>query len=113
MVSPYTTSLAADYSFPVTVDFQGYLRVDHSWRSKRYVEVTNTDYIADYHTVNLRVGIRNDSFKVEAFATNLFDDDTPSGAVRYFDGRLPGMSFNTTFQRRRPSQIGISLSYDF
>lgn len=112
MVSKYTTSLAADYRFPITDHIDGFIRADHSWRSKRYVEVTNTEWIRGYHIVNLRAGIRTDRIKIEGFVANLFDDDTPTGAVRYFDGRLPGMTYNTTFQRRRPRQFGINLSYD-
>ncbi|PHR96346.1 MAG: hypothetical protein COA68_15515 [Oceanobacter sp.] len=113
LVSKYTTSLVASYTVPVSSTFDGFIRADHSWRSKRYTEQINTDYLKAYHTVNLRIGVRSDNLSVEAFATNLFDDDTPSGAVRFFDGRLPGMVFNTSFQRRRPRQLGINLGYNF
>lgn len=113
LVSKYTTSLNVNYTKPVTANLDGYARLSHSWRSKRYTEVTNTDYLDAFHTINLSAGVRTDNWFAELYAKNLFDDDTPSGAVRYFDSRTGGMFFNTSFQQRRPQQIGIRLGYDF
>ena len=115
LVSRYTTSLAATYTVPLSASVDGFVRADHSWRSKRYTEQINTDYLQAYHTVNLRAGIRTTSdVTVELFANNLLDDDTPAGAVRFFDPRLTaGMTYNTSFQPRRPRQFGINLSYDY
>lgn len=113
LVSKFTTSFVASYTMPLTSTLDGFIRADHSWRSKRYTEQTNLDYLDAYHTVNLRIGVKTDSLSIEAFATNLLNDDTPSGAVRFFDPRLAGMTFNTSFQLRRPRQFGISLGYDF
>lgn len=113
LVSKYTTSLNANYTRPITDTLDGYARLSHSYRSKRYTEVINTDYLKAYHTLNLSLGVRNDTWFAELYAKNLFDDDTPSGAVRYFDSRTGGMFFNTSFQLRRPKQIGIRLGYDF
>ena len=115
LVSRYTTSLAATYTVPLSASVDGFVRADHSWRSKRYTQQINTDYLQAYHTVNLRAGVRIDSdLTVELFANNLLDDDTPSGAVRFFDPRLTaGMTYNTSFQPRRPRQFGLNLSYDY
>jgi len=113
MFSRYTTSISATYTVPLSSALDGYGRIYHAYRSKRYTEVINTDFIKGYHTVNLNVGVRSERWFAELYVKNLFDDDTPAGAVRFFDGRLPGMVFNTTYQLRRPRQIGVSLGYDF
>lgn len=113
MFSNFATSLDATYTFPVTSDIDGFVRLDHRYRSKRYVEQTNTDYIDGFHLLNLRVGIRGESWSAELFANNLTDDDTPTGAVRFFDGRQPGMVFGSSYVNRRPRSVGIALAYDF
>jgi iron complex outermembrane receptor protein len=113
MFSDFTTALYATATHQLSSSLEGYARIDHQYRSKRYTEVINTDYIPALTNVDLRFGVRADKWSAELYATNLLDDDTPSGAVRFFDGRLPGMVFNTTYQPRRPREFGISLAYDF
>jgi iron complex outermembrane receptor protein len=112
MFSPFTTALNVTYEFDVGASLTGYTRLDHQYRSKRYVESTNTDYIEAFHMVNLRAGLRSASWSAELFVENALDDDTPGGAVRFFDGRQPGMVFGSTFQLRRPRTMGIRLAYD-
>lgn len=113
MFSRLTSALAATYTAPINESMDWYARLDYHYRSKRYVEQTNTDYIPGFHIVNLRGGLRGEHWLVELFVDNLTDDDTPTGAVRFFDGRQPGMVFGTTFVVRRPRWAGIRLAYDF
>jgi iron complex outermembrane receptor protein len=113
MFSPFTLYLNGTYTYPLSTKLDGYGRVDYAYRSKRYTEQINTDYIEGYSIVNLRLGVSADQWSAEFFVDNLFDDDTPSGAVRFFDGRQPGMVFGTSYVLRRPRIFGIRLSYDF
>jgi iron complex outermembrane recepter protein len=113
MFSRYSTSLSGVYTRPLSNGLDGFVRLAHSWRSKRYVEQTNFEYIGDYHTLNANIGVRGDNWSAEFYGKNLTDDDTAAGAVRFFDARLPGMVFNSSFTLRRPLEVGIRLGYDF
>lgn len=113
MFSKFSTSLAATYTQPLSNSLDGFVRVQHSWRSKRYVEQTNFEYIGAFHTVNASVGVKAENWSAEFYAKNLFNDDTAAGAVRFFDPRLPGMTFNSSFTLRRPAEFGLKLGYDF
>lgn len=113
MFSPFTLALNGTYSHPLSAELDGYVRVDYAYRSKRYTEQINTDYIGAFNMVDLRFGVRADHWSAELFATNLLDDDTPSGAVAFFDGRQPGMVFGTSYVLRQPRSIGIRLAYNF
>ncbi|GGZ66116.1 TonB-dependent receptor [Paraglaciecola chathamensis] len=113
MLSRYTAALNATYTVPLDNGLSAYARADYQYRSKRYVEQINTDYLPAYSLVNLRAGVRADEWSVELFVNNVFDEDSPAGAVRFFDGRIAGMSYNTSIRLRQPRTAGINLSYSF
>ncbi|MBU2876846.1 MULTISPECIES: TonB-dependent receptor [Aliiglaciecola] len=113
MLSRFTWSLNATYTVELNSDLVSYSRVDYQYRSKRYVEQINTDYLPAYSMVNLRSGIRADNWSIELYVNNLFDEDSPAGAVRFFDGRISGMSYNTSVRLREPRTAGINLAYSF
>ncbi len=112
LVSKYAAALNATYTIEFDNGWEGYGRLDYQYRSKRYTEQTNTDWLPSFDLVNLRFGVRAESWSVELFGNNVFDEDSPAGAVRFFDLRQPGMAFNTSVRQRRPRSIGIALTYD-
>ena len=112
MLSEYTASTHATYTYPLG-DYDAYGRIDYQYASKRYVEQINTDYLPSYDIVNIRAGLRSDVWQVELFVDNLFDQDSPAGGGRFFDNRLPGMTYNSTVRPRRPQSVGITLAYNF
>ena len=113
MLSRFTSALNATYTVELKNDLTSYSRIDYQYRSKRYVEQINTDYLPAYSMVNIRTGIRSENWSVELYVNNLFDEDSPAGAVRFFDGRIPGMYYNTSVRLREPRTAGINLSYSF
>lgn len=113
MLSRYTAAFNATYTVPLENGLNAYARADYQYRSKRYVEQINTDYLPAYSLVNLRAGVQSDEWSVELFVNNVFDEDSPAGAVRFFDGRIAGMSYNTSVRLRQPRTAGINLSYSF
>jgi len=112
MTSKYSAAVNATYTMQFSNGYEGYARFDYQYKSKRYTEQINTDYLPSFDLVNLRFGVRSDSWSVELFGNNIFDEDSPAGAVRFFDSRQPGMVFNTTVRQRRPRSVGIALNYD-
>lgn len=113
MLSRFTAAINATYIAELDNGLTSYTRADYQYRSKRYVEQINTDYLPGYSMVNLRSGLRKDNWSVELYVDNLFDEDSPAGAVRFFDGRIAGMSYNTSVRLRQPRTAGINLSYSF
>ena len=70
------------------------------------------------YQINLRAGIRTDNYRIEAFVTNLTDDETPTAINRFRD-----LSFDTSLfdfstlgyqlGLRDRRQVGIRATYEF
>lgn len=96
-----------------------YVRNDNSYQDHRFaseVNLARTD-VAMIH--NLRIGVRNDQYRVEAFGLNLSDSDSPIAAVRSTDlgsvvtrtnGARP---FDFLLGLRDRSEYGIRVSANF
>jgi hypothetical protein len=70
--------------------------------------------------VNLRLGVERDALRVEAYATNLFDDDTIIGVSRYLDWTFsdtdsaPGVGYDSLSVGLPVKRvIGVRASYEF
>lgn len=113
ILSKITGALSATYTKAINSTLDGYGRIDYQYNSKRYTEQINTDYLPAYSMVNFRAGVRAEDWSAEFYVNNLFDEDSPAGAVRFFDGRISGMSFNTSLRMRQPRTAGINLTYNY
>lgn len=80
-----TGALSASYERPAFADYTGYARVDYSYRGKIYADPTELTWSSPGHTVNLRLGARNDRYSFELFARNLFNEDAPTSLARNTD----------------------------
>jgi iron complex outermembrane recepter protein len=69
-------ALGVTYERPVLGEWNGFTRVDYLYRGSQYATEANLARIGAAHTVNLRIGAESSALRVEAFVTNLFDDDT-------------------------------------
>ncbi len=87
-------------------------RADLAHQSKTYLRADNLQYFGAKTTLDLRVTLRSDDWRVQAFVDNVFDDDTPTAAVRFFDSVNYSVSspLVTGADRR---QIGVSVGYTF
>jgi outer membrane receptor protein involved in Fe transport len=109
-VPKWTASAAAQYSFPVSGETEGLVRVDYS-----YVGSSNTyfsprsDFFQNldaYSLVNLKVGIRTDRWEATLFVNNLADKRAEVDKLYQLDSPL---SVFTT----RPRTIGINFGVNF
>jgi iron complex outermembrane receptor protein len=85
---------------------------------KAYIEETNYSYYGENWRFDLRTGVRRDGLRLEAFVTNLFDDDTPESAARSADfsqQSFTSFSNNYGIVLTPPEQrtFGIRTSVDF
>lgn len=106
-------------------NYEGFLRSDLSYESKRYVQVDNLSHTGDSYLWNLAAGVERDNWTFQLFVENLLDDRTPSVVTRLIDTRrainipngLGGRQ--TTFFRDflvsapRKRQFGATATYRF
>ena len=88
----HTLSLVADYSHPVLNDLaDAYIRAEYSYTSD-FKNVTSPfrPQFDGYDLLNLRLGLRGDSFDLEAFVENVFDERYATGEVGATAARIAG-----------------------
>jgi iron complex outermembrane receptor protein len=93
------------------VTFQA--RADLAYQSRSFLRADNLQYFGEKTTLDLRVTLRgDDGWRIQAFADNVFDDDTPTAGVRFFDSVNYSVSSPlVTGAGRR--QIGVTVGYSF
>ena len=118
----WSGSIAGTYVGAITDNWDYFVRWDVAYTGKRYVDEANYAYVGEQFLSNLRVGFTDDSLRIEAFVTNLFDDKTWASGGRWTDfsadqgGLFPfeftaqqGIALNAATRR----QAGIRASYTF
>ena len=81
-ISPkYNWSAAAEYSDYLAGNFDWFSRVDYTHRGSYFGEYANISKNSPADIVNLRIGMRNEAFSLEAYATNLLQDTSPQIAL--------------------------------
>jgi iron complex outermembrane receptor protein len=87
-------------------------RADLAYQTKTFLRADNLQYFGDKTTLDLRLTLRGDAWRIQAFADNVFDDDTPTAGVRFFDSVNYSVSspLVTGADRR---QVGIAFGYAF
>lgn len=108
-----------DYRVPVSGSYNGFVRLDGSFRDKNYMDATNLTIIPSRITVNLRAGVDSDHLRVELFAENLFDNRRPTFAFRdvFFGNYMNNMSViyppRVSVSHPRGRELGIRTSVRF
>jgi outer membrane receptor protein involved in Fe transport len=111
-------SLALTYEHDLGNNLNWFVRADANYRSKQYLDELNISWLPSYVRANLRTGIRAEKWDVEAYVTNLTDDDTPTGLVSVLpdayneNGIGPG-TFNVNIQPTVGRQLGVRMTYAF
>lgn len=91
---------------------------DGTYFGKAYNEETNYSWIGDTFRANLRFGVKADDLKLEAFVTNLFDNDDLVAASRTSDfTTLPLFGFSNNFgiiaTPPKKRTVGLRATFDF
>lgn len=110
----WSWTLSPTYTDRFNDDYDWYSRLDWLGNSKIYVDPTNVAWIGASSRVNLRVGLRGDALRLEAFVTNLLDDDTLTEGDRANDVFFSASQLNE-IRIGLPDKrtFGISASYEF
>jgi iron complex outermembrane receptor protein len=70
-------------------DQPAYVRGDWIYQGKSYVDESNLAYISSYNLVNARIGLDMESWLLELFVTNLFDEEAWATGGRWSDFASP------------------------
>ncbi len=73
----YSANLGAQYDgvLPMWDEATWFARADVSYKGKQYLDSSNINWINDRTQVNIRAGLVRGPISVDAFVTNLFDND--------------------------------------
>jgi iron complex outermembrane receptor protein len=73
-VSKYSASVSLAYTKPISPTFDGFGRMDFSYKSGGYADIANVVRAPDMNQFNFHVGVRNKTYSLEAFVTNAFNN---------------------------------------
>lgn len=78
----YSGSAVLSYEQRTSDSWTPFGNIAAVYRGKQYADIANYSYIPGRTVVDLRAGVKNEMFRIEAFVTNLFDNRTyPAGNV--------------------------------
>ncbi len=98
-----------EYRTFVTGSLEAYGRLDAVYTGRMYIDQTNLAWIGDATRLNLRFGVsKKGDFNIEAFVTNLTDNLTYTGGVKYSD-YLNG--YTNTFSMGLPERRTFGLRF--
>lgn len=86
------------------------------YRSKRYMDESNLNYLPEFFRVNLRFGVENERYQLMAYVDNVFDGDEITNGQRVVDlgnpdGFAPGRAY--LLHMPLPRAYGIRLNANF
>ncbi|MEM1143446.1 MAG: TonB-dependent receptor [Pseudomonadota bacterium] len=86
------------------------------YRSKRYMDESNLNYLPSFYRVNLRAGVENDRYRLIAYVDNVFDGDEVTNGQRVVDlgnpdGFAPGRGY--LLHMPLPRAYGVRFQVQF
>jgi iron complex outermembrane recepter protein len=109
-------SLSAGYAGDLGADWSWFARSDLQVTGKKYESEMNLAWSPTAKVINARIGVENKMVTLEAYARNLFHEDSPVRVARLSDLRVPGgrnFDQNTAFVPRTPRQLGVRATTKF
>lgn len=105
-------------TFMPAPDWDYFGQLSGTYFGKAFNEETNFSYFGEYWRLDLRAGLEREDLRLEAFVTNLLDEDSPESAARSADfstSSFLGFSNNFGIVLTPPERrtFGVRASYDF
>ncbi len=120
LTSKWSLNTGLMYAGEFDADKGYFLRTDLNWKSKQFIDASNTAWIKGRAVVNARAGFNFEGYKLEAFVTNVFDDKNWASASQsalldpYFTMSTSIGGYGQFFVALpEPRTFGIKASYDF
>lgn len=94
-------------------EWRWFARTDYLYSAGKYLTEANLAKTAALNRINLRLGAKTESWRVEGFVDNVLDDDAYYIAERTLD--LANLNFANAISVALPERRawGVSISYDF
>ena len=109
----FTGSVVGDYSAPLNENLLGFLRAEYLYRGSIYATEANIAETGAQHLINLRAGVEGSNWRLEAFVTNLLQDDTYLSIERQSDLLTAGSPSSVAFALPERRRAGIRASFNF
>jgi iron complex outermembrane receptor protein len=110
-VPEFTAHIAGTYTYPLASTLDAFLRTEYFYTGNKFATRLNLERSGAAHRVNLRIGARTSDYSIEAFVTNVLDDDTVAGHSLQTD--IPGFFPTIKIQLPERRQWGIRGTYNF
>jgi iron complex outermembrane recepter protein len=78
----FSGTFAANYDAPISDRWSLISRVDAIYTGRQYATAANVAWLKPSVRVNARIGIRNDTYSLEIFGRNVFDNKRPTNILR-------------------------------
>jgi hypothetical protein len=116
-VPKLTSTLSANYEWPVSGDISAFVGGDWTYVGKRYSDFAyfpalSHQRVPSYHTFDLQAGLHKDRYGLEVYAKNVGDE---RGITNYAPQRVivPGLPSPSSVYLIRPRTVGVRLTADF
>lgn len=111
----FSGSASIAYDRPVNDSWDGFGRIDYTYTGKQYATEANLAYTEAANRINVRAGLRNETYSIEVYVQNLFDDDTPTNILRNTNPRnIATEGLNTiVVAPPLPRSFGVKGAYKF
>jgi iron complex outermembrane receptor protein len=115
-ISKYSGTASLAYETPISSEASAYGRVDFSYKSGGYTDISNYSKTRDTNQVNLRIGLKKNALSVEGYVTNLFNNlafyNANSGSL-LLPGVTSGQYGALLAQLRDKRTIGARATFKF
>lgn len=115
----WSGNFSTTYTDTLNNDWDWFARTDVVYFGEAFIDESNLAFAEDYFLVNARLGVENDSLRIEGFVRNLFNEDAYAAAARWTDFSTPTFFATLTqFQGAAVSpqdkrQFGLRVIADF
>jgi iron complex outermembrane receptor protein len=115
-ISKHSGTASLAYETPISDTAKAFGRVDFSYKSGGYTDVSNFSKTRDTTQVNLRAGVKNGTLSIEGYVTNLFNNlafyNANSGSL-LLPGVTTGQYGALLAQLRDKRTIGARATFKF
>ena len=107
----FSGSFVGLYEMPLSDSVDGFIRGEYVFQSTKYGTEANLLETGSRHLVNLRVGVEFNSWRLEGYVTNLFNDDTYSFVAQNIDLDNFGNGFTVGLPDKRAFGVRASVNF--
>lgn len=115
-VPKWTWSFSAQYTAPLTADYEWFGRVDYSHRGMSFTDYSAVAWLGASDNVNMRLGVRNERLSIEGFVSNLTQNKVLAAALQGLDvytNAFPPVKNAVRFSLPMPRMFGARATYNF